>query len=96
MWGPLHEFISAGRSGLSHTACAMTSLLPRVGVGPFLRQVYKGNAFGFQVLHGSEYFRAVELIETRNQAFDVVQLPSPRYSPMSSSPIPLLREDKRL
>jgi hypothetical protein len=40
----------------------------------FLRQVRKGDAFGFQVLHGSEYFHAVELIETRNQAFDVVQL----------------------
>jgi hypothetical protein len=40
----------------------------------FLRQVYKGNAFGFQVLHGSEYFQAVELIEARDQAFDVIQL----------------------
>ena len=40
----------------------------------FLRQVYKRNPFGFQVLHGPEYLQAIELIETRNQAFDVIQL----------------------
>jgi hypothetical protein len=40
----------------------------------FLRQVHKGNGSGFQVLHGFEYFRPIELVETRNQAFDVIQL----------------------
>src|SRR5882724_2566544 len=75
MWRPLHKFNFCRLFGFEpHRLCHDFFCYRMLMLALFLWQVYKGDAFGFQVLHGSEYFHAVELIETRNQAFDVIQL----------------------
>lgn len=76
VWGTFHKFNLRGLLGLYPLRSDHHFFRYRVLVLAFLfRQVHERNFVRFEVLQGFKDFRAVELIKTSNQAFDVVQLP---------------------